>query len=130
MLQFIFEIHDEYWAKPETISDLVRAFKYVVTQQKKNDIILENDCLTKKTLNEQEWGDWVFDPNKQKLYHKPLEISNSYPWEISAKHEIDLKEITSCKILDCIFDIYGREWAQPQTIYDLVTAFRSIFAWQ
>ena len=61
-----------------------------------------------------QWGSWSFNPKTLTLDH-----------EIG--YEIDLEEIdSSASILDWIFQVRGKNWADAQTVYDLLNAFREI----
>lgn len=61
------------------------------------------------------WGNWIFDPNNLTL-----------TYDIEG-YEIDLEGIhSSAEILDWIFQIYGKSWADANTLYDLLTAFHDI----
>ena len=61
------------------------------------------------------WGNWVFNPKHLTLTHSPED------------YEIDLERIhSSAAILDWIFQIQGKDWADEQTLYDLLRAFRDI----
>jgi len=63
------------------------------------------------------WGKWVFDAKHLTLKHSTEE------------YEIDLENIhSSAAILDWIFQIQGKAWADATTMYDLLRAFDDILA--
>ena len=62
-----------------------------------------------------QWGNWMFDSKNLTLTHTTEE------------YEIDLEEIhSSAALLDWIFQILGEQWADANTIYDLLRAFDDI----
>lgn len=61
------------------------------------------------------WGDWVFNS-------KNLTLNNQ-----AQAYEIDIEKIhSSAEILDLIYQVYGKDWRNPNTIYDLLSAFNDI----
>jgi hypothetical protein len=65
------------------------------------------------------WGNWVFDPKRLTLSHAIEGCDVDY--------EIDLEEIhSSAAILDWIFQILQKPWADPGTMHDLLRAFEDI----
>ncbi|MEA5566898.1 hypothetical protein [Anabaena sp. UHCC 0399] len=61
------------------------------------------------------WGDWVFNSEN-------LTLNNE-----AQGYEIDLEEIySSAEILDWIYQVFGRNWGNSKTIYDLLCAFNEI----
>jgi hypothetical protein len=62
------------------------------------------------------WGQWVLDPSTLVLAHQE-------PFY----YEIDLEEIhSSAAILDWIFHVLGKQWADAETMYDLLRALDDI----
>ena len=63
----------------------------------------------------KKWGPWVFDPKNLTLRHE------------KEGYEIDLEEIdSSAAILDWIFQIQGKGWADATTMYTLLQALDDI----
>jgi hypothetical protein len=63
------------------------------------------------------WGNWEFDPKNLTLEHK------------GEGYEIDLERIhTSAAVLDWIFQIQGKSWADAKTMHDLLRAFDDILS--
>jgi hypothetical protein len=63
------------------------------------------------------WGDWMFESKNLTLVHAV------------EKYEINLEEIhSSAAILDWIFQILGKQWADARTIYDLLRAIDDILS--
>lgn len=63
------------------------------------------------------WGNWQFEPTSLTLTHT------------GEGYEIDLERIhTSAALLDWIFQIQGKSWADAQTMYDLIEAFDEILS--
>jgi hypothetical protein len=61
------------------------------------------------------WGNWVFNPSNLTLTHS------------TEGYEIDLEEIhSSAAILDWIFQVQGKDWADAKTMHDLLRAFDDI----
>lgn len=61
------------------------------------------------------WGDWVFDAERLTLGHERSE------------YEVDLERIqSSAAVLDWIFQIRGKGWADAKTVYDLLHALFDI----
>ena len=61
------------------------------------------------------WGYWEFDEKHLTLTHA------------DAGYQIDLARIhSSAAILDWIFQILGKVWADASTMHDLLRAFRDI----
>jgi len=61
------------------------------------------------------WGNWVFDPNNLTLSHA------------TEGYEIGLEEVhSSAAILDWIFQILGKQWADARTMHDLLRAIDDI----
>jgi hypothetical protein len=61
------------------------------------------------------WGSWEFNPKNLTLTHS------------TERYEIDLEDIhSSAAILDWIFQIKHKGWADSTTMYDLVRAFDDI----
>src|SRR6266404_8964624 len=75
-----------------------------------------NECSRKGGIR-MHWGNWLFKPNNLTLTHSV------------EGYEIDFEEIhSSAAILDWIFQIHGKPWADARTMYDLVQAFDDILA--
>jgi hypothetical protein len=63
------------------------------------------------------WGNWQFEPKNLTLTHS------------TEGYEIDLERIhSSAAILDWIFQIQGKAWADAKTMHDLLRAFDDILA--
>lgn len=61
------------------------------------------------------WGNWAFDAKYLTLTHS------------ATGYEIDLEEIhSSAAILDWIFHIQNKAWADATTMYDLLRSFNDI----
>ena len=62
-----------------------------------------------------QWGNWMFDSKNLTLTHTV------------EGYEIDLEEIhSSAVILDWIFQILSKQWADASTMHDLLRAFDDI----
>jgi hypothetical protein len=61
------------------------------------------------------WGDWVFDPKLLTLAH------------VAGGYEIDLEEVhSSAAILDWIFQLQHKAWADARTMHDLLRAIDAV----
>jgi hypothetical protein len=70
---------------------------------------LDKDCLGMC------WGEWAFDPQDLTLTH------------LGMGYEIDLRRIqSSAAILDWIFQLLDKSWADAGTMHDLLRAFAAI----
>src|SRR5262249_26303173 len=62
-----------------------------------------------------QWGKWKLDPQSRELVHT------------DTLYSIALDDIhSSAAMLDWIFQIQGKAWCDPQTMSDLLAAFRAI----
>lgn len=79
------------------------------------ELFKEAEEIEKKILMNPVWGEWKLNKKTMCLEHR--------------MYEIDLEDRcnTSAQILDWIFQILGKNWANPNTIYDLCQAFNFIF---
>ena len=65
------------------------------------------------------WGVWSFDASRLALV---LELAGS------PKHSIDLRHMTSSAcLLDSIFEVHEKEWANKEIVGDLIAAFQDLF---
>src|SRR5581483_10880958 len=65
------------------------------------------------------WGLWSFDPSRLALV---LQVAGS------PKHSIDLRTMTSSTcLLDSIFEVNEKEWANNEIVADLIAAFQDLF---
>ena len=63
------------------------------------------------------WGNWKFDPKNLTLEHS------------GEGYEIDLERIHTCAaMLDWIFQIQAKSWADAKTMRDLLRAFDDILS--
>jgi hypothetical protein len=63
------------------------------------------------------WGDWLLNPGKLTLTHEG----------VSGGYEIDLERINSAaQILDWIFQVQGKSWADATAVHDLLRAFEDV----
>ena len=61
------------------------------------------------------WGCWILNPENLTLMHS------------SENYAIDLEQIYASEdILDWVFQILGKSWADEKTVYDLLLAFEDI----
>lgn len=63
------------------------------------------------------WGDWVFSPNNLTLRHS-IQRCTIRLWDIH----------TSASMLDWIFQIQNKVWADAKTMRDLLRALQDILA--
>ena len=63
------------------------------------------------------WGNWVFEPKNLTLAHA------------TEGYEIDLEQVhSSAAILDWIFQIQQKQWADARTMHDLLRAIDDILS--
>jgi hypothetical protein len=61
------------------------------------------------------WGNWIFESEQLTL------------WNEAAEYEIDLEGINSnAVIVDWIFQVNSKTWADARNVHDLIRAFRDI----
>ncbi len=76
---------------------------------------LITSSVAQREVQTMRWGNWVFDQKNLTLPHS------------SEGYEIDLEKIhSSAAILDWIFQIQSKAWADEKTMHDLLRAFDGI----
>jgi hypothetical protein len=83
--------------------------------RKLSDIAVEAAKLHREKVKTPTWGEWILNKDTMALVHAPTD------------YYVDLEEITSsAQILDWIFQIRQKQWANPKVMADLLEAFKTI----